>query len=155
MIYFNAFLKKCWRPKRIFSYLLKQINLPTLSGVLLIDANYFGKERCVIYYNYHCGTVPHYRVSKGELFSEIRKDVETFNKNDNNGHQLKDVVSDGKEAIKQAVLYIKMKYFTPKKQVLPHQCCLRHLKFQCLTFITQHPKIKGRSELKRNRLILN
>lgn len=47
-----------------------------------------------------------------------------------------------------------MKYFIPKKQVLPHQCCLRHLKFQCLTFITQHPKSKAGVNLREIALSL-
>lgn len=93
----------------------------------------------------------YYRISERELFTEIRNDVETLI---NNGYQLKGVVSDGKEAIKQAILYIEMKYFIPKEQILPHQRCLRHLKFQCLTFITQRPKTEAGVSLKEIALSL-
>ncbi len=151
-IYFNSFLKVAKTVKEYSCFLKRQINLPTLSGVLLIDADYFGKDRCVIYYkDYYSRIVLYYRISERELFTEIRDDVETLV---NNGYQLKGVVSDGKGAIKQAISYIEMNYFVPKKQLLPHQRCLRHLKFQCLTFITQRPKTEAGVSLREIALSL-
>lgn len=151
-IYFNSFLKVAKTAKEYFCFLIRQINLSALSGVLLIDADYFGRERCVIYYkDYYSRIVLYYRISGRELFTEIRDDVETLI---NNGYQLKGVVSDGKGVIKQAILYIEMKYFIPKEQILPHQRCLRHLKFQCLTFITQRPKTEAGVSLREIALSL-
>ena len=64
------------------------------------------------------------------------------------------MVSDGKESIKQAVLYIESKYFLPKRKTLPHQRCLYHLKSQSLTFITKHPKTKAGESLREIALSL-
>lgn len=120
--------------------------------MLLIDANYFGEKRCVVYYkDYHLKTVLYYRITTNEKFFEIVEDIEILIKN---GYQLKGVVSDGKESIKQAVLYIESKYFLPKRKTLPHQRCLYHLKSQSLTFITKHPKTKAGESLREIALSL-
>ncbi len=136
LVQFHLFLKDAPNPEEYF------LHLETLSiqfgGTILIDADWFGNEYClIIYRDYPTGEIIFYRYAEGEYKNIIFADVYFLIKH---GYPLKGVVSDWKGSIVAAVKEIALKYFNG---FLPHQRCLVHTQLQCQTFLTQRPKTEA------------
>lgn len=97
---------------------------------LLVDATYFPNGVClVVYYQNDIKHTQLYRLTSNELYVEIREDLENLR---NMGIHIKSVTCDGHRAILKAV-----------NQAFPGailQRCVVHVKRQCRTWLTQHPK---------------
>lgn len=124
-----------------------------MSGILVIDGDYFGRGNCLILYkDYYTKKIVFFRWSSGELLWEIYQDLGFLIKH---GYPLKGVISDGKASIVRAVKLIEEKYYFPKDKILPLQRCLVHLQLTAQTFLTQNPKTQAGKELKELTSFLN
>lgn len=101
-----------------------------IEACLLIDATYFPNDLClVVYYQNDIKYTQLYRFTDNEYFSEIKEDLENIR---NLGIHVKSITCDGHRAILKAV-----------KKVFPTavvQRCIVHIKRQCQTWLTRHPK---------------
>jgi hypothetical protein len=108
-----------------------------LEACLIIDATYFPNNIClVVYYQNDIKYTQLYRLTTNELYVEIREDLENIM---NLGIHVKSVTCDGHRAILKAV-----------RMVFPGvllQRCTVHVKRQCKTWLTKHPKTRVGSEL--------
>lgn len=121
--------------------------MANLGGVLLIDADYFGRYNCLIVYrNYPFGINVFYRWAQGEFKNEILADLCFLV---NNGYPLRGVVSDWKRAIVSVVQIVSQKYAHKLnlKHPLPHQRCLVHVQLSCQGWLTQKPKTEAGQNL--------
>ena len=121
--------------------------MANLGGVLLIDADYFGRNNCLIVYrDYPSGINVFYRWARGELKNEILADLCFLVKN---AYPLRGAVSDWKRAIVSAVQIASQKYADQLnlKQPLPHQRCLVHIQLSCQGLLTKKPKTEAGQNL--------
>lgn len=106
---------------------------------LIIDATYFPNDIClVVYYQNDIKHTQLFRLTSSELFAEIREDLENIT---NMGIHVKSVTCDGHRSILKAV-----------RKVFPGvllQRCTVHVKRQCRTWLTKHPKTSVGIELLR------
>jgi len=134
----NEYFKKLKNNKRLFG---------GLGGALLIDADYFGRDNCLIVYrDYPSGINVFYRWSGGEFKNEILVDLCFLVKND---YPLRGAISDWKRAIVSAVQIVSQKYAHKLnlKQPLPHQRCLVHVQLSCQGWLTKKPKTEAGQNL--------
>jgi len=145
--HFHTFLQEAPTSEEYFLK-LKTAGIP-LGGTLLIDADWFGQDHCLILYrDYPTGEIVFFRYAQGEYKYIISADIAFLIRN---GYPLKGVVSDWKGSIVAAVREIALKYFEGN---LPHQRCLVHTQLQCQAFLTQKPKTEaGRNLLELVRLL--
>lgn len=133
---FHLFLKNAPTPEEYFLK-LDDVRIP-FGGTLLIDADWFGRDYCLIVYrDYPTGEIVFFRYAEGEYKNIFLGDIAFLVRN---GYPLKGVVSDWKGSIVAAVREIAIKYFEGN---LPHQRCLVHTQLQCQTFLTQRPKTEA------------
>lgn len=145
--HFHKFLEIAPTPEEYFLH-LKTLSI-SFGGTLLIDADWFGRDNClIIYRDYPTGEIIFFRYAEGEYKNIVFNDLAFLIIN---GYPLKGVVSDWKGSIVAAVREISFKYF---KGNLPHQRCLVHTQLQCQTFLTQRPKTEaGRNLLELVQLL--
>lgn len=134
--HFHTFLANSPTPEVYFHNL---INCgAAFGGTILIDADWFGNEYClIIYRDYPSGEIVFFRYAEGEYKNIFLSDIAFLVIN---GYPLKGVVSDWKSSIVATVKEISFKYFEGN---LPHQRCLVHTQLQCQTFLTRRPKTEA------------
>lgn len=134
--HFHSFLNSPPVPENYFPELINSGT--TFGGTILIDADWFGNEYClIIYRDYPSGEIIFYRYSEGEYKNIISADISFLVRN---GYPLRGVVSDWKGSIVAAVKEIAGKFFNGD---LPHQRCLVHTQLQCQTYLTRRPKTEA------------
>lgn len=102
---------------------------------MLIDADWFGHEYClIIYRDYPTGEIIFFRYAQGEYKNIISADIAYLVRS---GYPLRGVVSDWKGSIVASIKEITLKYFNGS---LPHQRCLVHTQLLCQTYLTRKPK---------------
>ena len=119
----------------------QQLRLNHLSGILALDACYFGKLCLVTYIDYGTRLPLLYRLSKGEYTDEIKSDLNTLIWA---GYPLSTVVSDGKLTITKAIKQLNLNSQTHIKQ----QLCLAHIQRTCHIYLTKKPQTQAGKELK-------
>lgn len=107
------------------------------SGFLLIDGDWFGRERCLlIYRDAYLGKNLYWRWSNGELGWEIGADLMFLV---SHGYPLKGVTSDGRSGIVWAVKEVSRRL----EEEIPHQRCLVHVQLSAQRLLTLKPKTEG------------
>lgn len=136
LTHFHNFLAYAPTPEEYFKQLIgTDIHF---GGTMLIDADWFGNENCLIVYrDYPTGEIIFFRYAQGEHKYIFMQDIAFLIQN---GYPLKGIVSDWKGSIVAAIQEIAMKYFEGN---LPHQRCLVHTQLQCQTFLTKRPKTEA------------
>lgn len=105
---------------------------------MLIDADWFGHEYClIIYRDFPTGEIIFFRYAKGEYKNIISTDIAFLVRN---GYPLRGVVSDWKGTIVAVVKEIAFKYFNGS---IPHQRCLVHTQLACQAYLTRRPKTEA------------
>jgi hypothetical protein len=133
---FHLFLKVAPTPEEYFLR-LKTLSIQ-FSGTLLIDADWFGRDDClIIYRDYPTGEIIFFRYAQGEYKNIFSTDLVFLIKH---GYPLKGIVSDWKGSIVASIREIGIKYFEGD---LPHQRCLVHTQLQCQTLLTKRPKTEA------------
>ena len=108
-----------------------------MGGTILIDADWFGNEYClIIYRDYPTGEIIFFRYAQGEYKNIFLTDISFLLRN---GYPLKGVVSDWKGSIVASIKEI-AKYLNRN---IPHQRCLVHTQLQCQTYLTRRPKTEA------------
>jgi len=106
---------------------------------ILIDGTWLDKDHCLIIYRDHDSkSTLFYRFSKDENEYEIIKDLQVFKQLKLN---IESFTTDGAEPIIRAI-----KYAYPYKV---RQRCIVHIERECLTWLTQHPKMAAGITLRR------
>lgn len=110
-------------------------------GWLLIDADWFGRKRClIIYRDYPTGKTLLWRHEDREYKTSIYQDIHFLV---NNGYPLKGVTSDWKGSIVAAVRDVSLCL----NRDIPHQRCLVHTQLSSQRLLTQNPKTQPGREL--------
>lgn len=136
LTHFHTFLLKAPTPEEYFKR-LRDAGIP-FGKTLLIDADWFGNENClIIYRDFPSGEIIFFRYAQGEYKYIFMQDIAYLIQQ---GYPLKGIVSDWKGSIVAAVREIAIKYFYG---LLPHQRCLVHTQLQCQTFLTNRPKTEA------------
>lgn len=136
---FQHFLSHYPRPGDHFFLARTKLNF---SGILLVDADWFGQDYCLIVYRDQGNKMPiFWRYSTGEYKEELLLDICFLV---DNGYPLRGIVSDSKTAIVFTVKQVGIN----RKMTIPHQRCLVHVQLHCQGLLTQRPKTEaGRSLL--------
>ena len=109
----------------------------SFSGFLLIDGDWFGRERCLLVYrDAYTGKNLYWRWSTGELGGEIGADLLFLS---SHGYPLSGVTSDGRSGIVWAVKEVSRRI----GQEIPHQRCLVHVQLSAQRLLTLKPKTEG------------
>jgi len=113
----------------------------TLGGYLLLDADWFGRERCLILYkDYPSGKIVLWRLADGEYKDLIYQDLAFLV---SQGYPIKGVTSDWKGSTVAAVDQLA---FALSKNI-PHQRCLVHTQLTAQRFLTKNPKTEAGKQL--------
>lgn len=136
---FNRFLLKPPSPRGYFLNLQTKLKAQNLTGggYLLLDADWFGRERCLILYKDHpTGKLLLWRFADGEYYREILQDLLFLAEH---GYPFRGAVSDGRRSIFAAVRSLA---FYRKKEI-PHQRCLVHTQLRVQGLLTRKPKTEA------------
>lgn len=129
--------------QNIFSHFLEKppvFQIPQKENVhLLIDGTYFSKSIClVVYRNNDIKITQLYRLTDGEVYEEIREDLENLT---SLGINIVSITCDGHPSILKAIRK------TFKNKVLL-QRCLVHIQRMARSLITQYPRSQAGYELR-------
>lgn len=109
----------------------------TLGGYLLLDADWFGRDRCLLLYKDHpTGKLLLWRFADSESYGEILLDLLFLAEH---GYPFNGAVSDGRRSIFAAVKSLA----DSLKKVIPHQRCLVHTQMMVQGLLTRKPKTEA------------
>lgn len=120
-------------PKKYFVK-LTQKNCVGLTGYLLIDGDWFNRQRVKLVYKDSSGQVLFWRFSNGEYKHEVIDDISFLL---DSGYPLKGLVCDGKRALVKAGEHFEV----------PVQRCLVHLQLKLQTLLTKNPRSQAGKDL--------
>jgi len=130
---FSLYLMSPPDPRRYFVKLTQKKGV-CLTGYLLVDGDWFGKERVCLVYKDSNGQILFWRFSTGECKDEVKEDIQFLVDND---YLLKGVVCDGKKALVKAGEYFGV----------PAQRCLVHMQLKLQTLLTKNPRTEAGKDL--------
>jgi len=106
----------------------------SFSGFLLVDGDWFNRQRVKLVYKDSSGKVLFWRFSNGEYKEEVKQDIQFLV---DNGYPLKGVVCDGKKALIKAGEHFEV----------PVQRCLVHMQLRLQTLLTKKPRTQAGKDL--------
>ena len=118
-------------------------------GWLMVDADWFGRERCLLLYKDHpSGRVLLWRLADREYKILIYQDLAFLV---SQGYPLRGITSDWKGSIVAAVDELALRL----RKNLPHQRCLVHVQLSAQRFLTKNPKTEPGKQLLEMAQLLN
>jgi hypothetical protein len=136
---FSGFLANPPLPQEYFLKLkdkLKEQDI-SLGGYLLLDADWFGRERCLLLYKDHpSGKLLLWRFADGEDYLEILQDLIFLA---SHGYSFHGAVSDGRRSIAAALKTLSLY----RKREILHQRCLVHTQLLVQSLLTQRPRMEA------------